>query len=370
MHWFTADYLAQRPREQRSGTLVDRGFWLNGIPRLIPRCRLWGHRPVVDGTPETRPGHPGSRWVCCDRCGTRPDPQGNLDPAEWNIGDRYTGPWRPPLPHLQPHRREELTSLKGRTYAPGPWPSKPKGEIGGQLIVGRTLGGAGIELKVGCAGSEQTLAGSLRLHHLGALHLHTQGFGQWLQRRLIPTGYDSRVIELYVSNAALTWRLWTKRNEWSSDTPRWREGWVSLDVRDWLWGSSTLEIQNVGEARPAIVRLPEGDEHEVVLQLKRWITRRPRRPRRTTQTWVVNWRCAEGIACRNDDDGSQGSTLHGAQEFVSEDAAEAGTWPSEALASMITRVMGQQVGNGMSTAQAPRAPSRVGIAEWRVVCGG
>lgn len=350
MHGFSTDYLAQRPREQRAGTLVDRGFWLDDIPRLIPRCRLLGHRPVVDGTPETRPGQPGCRWVCCDRCGTRPDPQGNLNPAEWSIGDRYTGPWRPALPHQQPYRRDELASLKGRTYPPGPWPSNPKGEIGGQLILGRTFGGAGIEFKIGSAGSTHTLAGSVRLHHLGALHLHTQRFGQWLQRRLIPSGYNSRSIEINVSNASLQWRLWVNRDEWNTDTPRWRHGWVSLDVRDWLWGSSTLETENIGEPCTTTVRLPDGDDHEVTLQLKRWTTRRPRLRRRVTQTWLVNWRCPTGIACSNKDSEGNDSVLHGAQEFVSEEAAEAGSWPSEAVAAIITRITSQRVHHGLRRA--------------------
>jgi hypothetical protein len=342
MRWFTADHLAQHPRGQRAGTLVDRGFWLDDVPRFIPRCRLLGHRPVVDGTLELRPGQPGCRWVCCDRCGLRPDPQGSLDPVTWNIGDRYTGPWRPALPHLQPYRREELSSLKGRTYAPGPWPTTPKGEIGGQLIIGRALGGAGIELKIGCAGSEHTLAGSLRLHRLGALHLHTQGFGQWLQRRLIPTGYDSRVIEINVSAMTLQWRLWANRNELSNDTPRWRDGRVSLDLRDWLWGTSTLQIEKVGEPCPASMRLPEGDEHEVTLQLKRWVVRRPRRSRSFEETWEVTWRCAEGVSFHCSES-SRGSIIHGAQEFVSKEAVDAGTWPIEAVASMITRIAEQRL---------------------------
>jgi len=89
-HRFTVDY---RKRDgERPGTLLNRGYFLTGLPRLILLCRLLGHRPVVDGTTGYR-DRPGHRWVCCDRCGVRPDPQGQLDPDRWNIGDRYTGPF-------------------------------------------------------------------------------------------------------------------------------------------------------------------------------------------------------------------------------------------------------------------------------------
>lgn len=343
MHRYSVNYLAQREPEQRGGTLVDRAFWLDDVPRLIPRCRLFGHRPVVDGTAETRPGQPGTRWVCCDRCGVRPEPQGNLDPCDWNIGDSYTGPWRPALPHLEPQRRDELRSLKGRTSAPGPWPQTPTGEVGGQLIIGRTFGGAGIEFKVGSAGSEHTLAASLRLHHLGALHIHTHGFGQWLQRRLNANGYSSRVIEVTVDNAALTWRLWAKRDELDSDTPAWREGWVSLDPRDWLWGKHTLDIESVGEPCAAVISLPGSEEeHLVTLQLKRWTTRRQRRRRRKSVTWAVDWRCAAGIETSATPDPDHPNTIHGAQEFVSAEAVRAGSWGYEAVAALVTRIASQR----------------------------
>lgn len=89
MHRFSVDY-GKRDGKRR-GTLLNRGYFISGLPRLIPVCRLLGHRPVVDGTQGIGTSKP-SRWVCCDRCGIRPDPQGQLDPARWNIGDRYDGP--------------------------------------------------------------------------------------------------------------------------------------------------------------------------------------------------------------------------------------------------------------------------------------
>ncbi len=113
MHRFSIDY---RKRDgKRHGTLLDRGHFIHDLPRLIPVCRLFGHRPVVDGTQGIGTSKP-SRWVCCDRCGIRADPQGDLNPAEYGIGDRYSGPRilvRPQPPERAKMQIEEAANHGG-----------------------------------------------------------------------------------------------------------------------------------------------------------------------------------------------------------------------------------------------------------------
>jgi hypothetical protein len=335
MYVHGVNYLKERGESER-GTLLNRGFWLSGTPRLMPICRLRGHKPVVDGTEPTRPGNLGSRWMCCDRCGTRPDPQGNLDPYTWDIGQVYTGPRAAGLPEDSQARWDKLRSLKDQYYPPGPWREQPTGEIGGQLVVGRTFGGVGMEFKVGCAGSDHTLEASVHLHHLGALYLHATSHGTWLQRRLIPTGYDSRVVELSISDSRLRWRLWAKRHEWSRDTPKWQDGSVCVDPREWLWGPTRNNFEDVGSPQRATVRLPHGDDHEVTLQLRRCTTGRTRG--RKTHSWWADWKCEQGIPCRDDD--WKGDSVYGAGVEVGDQAVNDGTWPmaaAAAIAAQLTR---------------------------------
>jgi len=227
MHWHTLDYRKRDGR--RPGTLVNRGFWLH-LPRALPLCRMLGHKAAVDGTTGLRPDDPGSRWVCCDRCGIRCTPQGGLDPDRWNIGDPYDGDHSP----AGIHTSRIVPTSAFVTELPGPWPTDPTGVIGGQVVVGETFGGIGFDLKLGNCGSEQTLAGSISLHPLGALYLHTEGYGTWLQRRLNPTGYKSKVVELRTYGGSLYWKLGANRDEWSKGTPRWRDGSLVVDPRERL----------------------------------------------------------------------------------------------------------------------------------------
>jgi len=154
-HLSTVNY-RDRDGRRTPGQLVNVSVSLQRTPRLIAWCRLFGHRPVVDGTdptPMSSSGYrgPGHRWVCCDRCGVRSAPQGSLDPTVYAIGVRYRAPWL-------------ITSDQTReTYAgstvPGPIDAAPTGALGAQLIVGPSgLSGVGWEAKVGNAGSEHTLA--------------------------------------------------------------------------------------------------------------------------------------------------------------------------------------------------------------------
>jgi hypothetical protein len=78
LYAFWTDYLKQDG--PKPGMLVHRAFHVMRAPRPILACRLLGHKPVVDGTRGT-PNRPGYRWVCCDRCGLRTSPQGDLTAA-------------------------------------------------------------------------------------------------------------------------------------------------------------------------------------------------------------------------------------------------------------------------------------------------
>lgn len=268
--WFHGiDYRKQDGAE--AGYLVNRGFWLHALPRLLLVCRLFGHRPVIDGT-EDRPTQAGARWVCCDRCGLRPNIPRPAN-GEFPIGQRC--PW--PI----------------RSTA---WPAAV-GVVGGQLVIGkRSSGDASVSVKIGNAGSEHTLAGQVTLGRLGGLYLHSEQFGTWLQRRLNPVGYHSRVIEVGLSDWRLRWRFWAKRDEWSSDTPRWRDGSLNVDPRDRLLGPVRVTYETHGEPVTAAVRLPDGDDHEVVFELQRVV--RARRRGRSRASWSAEWTSEAGVPYR------------------------------------------------------------------------
>lgn len=166
MYGHTVDYRKDRAE---SGW-INRGFWLHHTPRLMPLCRLFGHRVVVDGVDIKTYGRnrvqkvDRSRWACCDRCGIRL--QQPID-SDLEIGQPYTDPI--PAPAM-------ADDISGAT-----------GVVGGQLVVWGAHDGFSAEVKVGNAGSEHTLAAHLHLSKLGALYLHTERHGTWLQRRLVPT---------------------------------------------------------------------------------------------------------------------------------------------------------------------------------------
>lgn len=320
MHRFSVDY---RERDgERRGPLLNRGYFMNGLPRFIPLCRLLGHRPVVDGTEGHQgiDGHqsPGHRWVCCDRCGVRPDPQGQLNPVVAEIGDRYIGPFDNQLD----------TTAQART--PGPWPDKPTGEIGAQLIIGKSFPGWDAELKIGNAASEHTLAAHLRLYPFGALYLHTERFGTWFQRRLNPTGYQSRVISLGIQHGGIDWKLWAKRDEWSKSDPWWMRGTFKLDPRDRLFGRFRYAYEDIGDPVTATVRMPHGDDHEVRLRLQR---RMAGRNRRRFDAWTVDWSTRPGIPTK-----PHGGEVLGSAVDVSARSVEEGTWPVEAAAGIASQM--------------------------------
>jgi hypothetical protein len=320
MRFHSADY--RKDRDLGRGNLLNRGFWFY-LPRPLVTCRLLGHKPAVDGTEGFR-DRPGHRWVCCDRCGVRPEPQGNLNPAVWNIGDR--GDLFGPVDDAPGQR-------------PGSWPSRPEGTIGGQLIIGgRTT--ASVSVKVGNAGSEHVLAAHACIPWLGGLYLHSEGFGQWLQRRLNPVGYQSRVTSLDVHSRRLWWRLWAPRDEHRRDAPRWQDGSARLDPRDIAWGEKRYSYEDAAGPEVVTVAMPDGDSYDVTMTLQQQSFGRP--GRRQKLSWIVECSHREGIPHR---DGWKDG-LCGWSVPVSAGAAERGTWQREAAAASAAEVASLRIRYG------------------------
>jgi len=325
VRFHTVDYRKHRPNDPH---LLHRGAWLYGVPRVILTCRLLGHRPVVDGT-EGFGDRPGSRWVACHRCGIRPDPQGFLDPTQWHIGQRYTGDY---LTRVIPPQARKQLAARGHTTRlalPGLWPASPTTTIGGELVLGRRAR-FGIGIKIGNAGSEQVLAADFGLPGLFHLYLHTEEHGRFLQRRLNPTGYDSRVIELDAHNGKLWWQGWARRNEWSRSDPWWMHGTLTIDPRELLLGHARYSYTDVGDPVEATVRMPEGDDHQVVLKLQRCTYGRKRG--RKTSSWSVDWSSKKGIPVRIDD--WKGDSVYGSGVDVTDDAVTHNQWVALACANI------------------------------------
>ncbi len=351
MHAHTVNY---RKRDGASrGQLVNLGFFVHGVPRLMLWCRLFGHRPVVDGTGEYKQDTPGgerygnpNRWVVCDRCGVRGDPQGHLDPAVHNVGDRYRGPFSSTPFDLgaKAGRAALLAAKDGGFYPPGPIPYRGEpasGELGGQLVVGGGgWSGFGWELKVGNCSSEHVLACNVGLGPLGALYLHTGHHGQWVQRRLNPVGYESRITRQKLRAGAVEWRLWSLRDSGTrhgrNREPWWRNGEISLKVRDKVFGRRLYSYTDVGPVVSRIVRMPEGAEFLVLLQLQQQTLGRKRLARWARRSWNVDWSAAgQGIPTKGPDRGR----ILGSGVAVSNAAVRAGTWPSEAVCAITTRMV-------------------------------
>ncbi|MEU9703076.1 hypothetical protein [Streptomyces sp. NPDC047981] len=294
MHTFTVDYSKDRPDPR---TWVNRGYFAHSLPRLIPLCQLFGHKPVVDGYDSNYGTRDRARWVACDRCGVRPEPQGVLDADTWQLGQPYTGPFNPGQP-MSPTVRKQLAA-RGHDAGirqPGAWPARPEGAIGCQLVIGRspTLG---FGFKVGNAGSEHVLSAHIGLGPLGALYVHTECFGTFLQRRLNPTGFHSRVVDLSFHHGRVWWSLWARRNEHRAKDPRWMSGNANINPAHYLLGPRTNTVLDRTEKTPATVHLLDGTQHAVTVRMEKWQQCRPRGRRKTF--WAVDWDCPTGIPIRN-----------------------------------------------------------------------
>jgi hypothetical protein len=346
MHSQIVNYQARDGRSK--GRLLNIGFFLSRVPRLVLRCALFGHTPVVDGSNSMPAGavYIGrrNRWVVCDWCGDRPDPQGSLDPDRWNIGDRYTGG------HTNPVGRHDLIRLKDREhYLPGPWNDTACGELGGQLVIGRQGLGAGFELKVGSGGSEHTLAADVQAGPAGALYLHTGGgIGRWVQRRLNADKPDgrcppSKVVGVNLRRGRLEWKWWVPRDatRGESGLPWWRHGELNLRLLDKVLGRRLYDHTPVpGGNTTRMVRMPEGD-YLVGLKLKA-VTVGRRRGRRKKMPYDVDWSAlGKGIPT----EGPLRGRIFGASVKVSDRSVAAGTWPGEAVAAIASQIAQWRTGH-------------------------
>jgi hypothetical protein len=293
VHRFTIDRAKDRPDPR---VLLHRSYYAHDVPRMMAVCRLLGHKPVIDGY-DSKHSDDRARWVTCDRCGVRPEPQGRLDPDQWNLGQPYAGPYNGQhLPGQAAYQLAKRGIVPKPSAKPGPWPAHPTGALGAELIVGRALT-TGIGIKVGNPGSEQVLSARLALGPIGALYMHTEHFGQWIQRRLNPDSYESREIDVSVHDGRIWWKVWARRNEHRASDPKWMNGNVAIDPRDYLLGPQKNRKVSETEEVPAVVRMPEGDSYDVLVHLEKWETRRTRGRARTF--WRAEWERKEGIPVRN-----------------------------------------------------------------------
>lgn len=336
--------LRDRERGQTRGRVVYWRWWLHGVPRLLLLCRVFGHKAVVDGVgdPDAESRRRGlvSRWVCCDRCGDRPNPQGSLSPTYRNIGDRYRGPMDGSAVEID----------RAVMRRPGPWGWMPRGVVGGEIVVGAGHGGLGWELKIGNAGSEHTLALAVHFGWLGALYLHTEQIGVWLQRRLNPTGYESRLIGFEIGWLDLRWKLWAKRNSSSHNDPWWQEGRIRFNLLDRLFGPKRYSYENIDEPATVVLRMPHGDDHEVKLQLQRQTHGRRRQIRRRPVKWLVDCDIHGGVPVkRGSSSGVWGCAVEiptGIGRRDHPDPWHTGQWIGVGLAALALRLSNDRARNG------------------------
>jgi hypothetical protein len=281
----------------------------------------------VDGYGPIRPGLDAARWVVCDRCGVRPDPQGNLDPDGWAIGQPYDGLW------CRPEFTADIRERGATTWTPGRWPAKPTGTLGGELVIGKTWGVFSVEVKVGNAGSEHVLATHLRVWPFGALYLHTERFGTWLQRRLNPTGYESRVIGLAIDGWKLRTQLWACRDHWSRDDPWWMHGSISLDLVEKVFGRKRYSYTDHATS-DGLVALGSGEVHPVRLTLQRQRLGRPRLERCARYSWIVEWTAVNGEGIPTGD----GRGTVSAAVPVDDGTATSGEWAAAACVAIAEQI--------------------------------
>ncbi|PRY56463.1 hypothetical protein [Glycomyces artemisiae] len=280
MRVLNIDYKERRRRDGRPEGLLNRGITVFDVPRPVLRCRLRGHKPVIDGTGTVgQPGHL-SRWVVCDRCDTRPEPQGRLHATGWDIGEPYPKPG------------DIREAAPGETN-PGPWP-EPVFEFHTQVLIGGAGRGFSAEFKVGNRGSENALGGHLSLWRLFGIYWSTGEFGRGIQRRLNPTGYESKVIEVSAYYSRIYWKLWADRDD-NRLTSRWRAGSVRWRPLDLLLGEKHYPSEDIGDPVASVLVMPEGDRHRIALQLVRVDVKRRKRTRAKFHAWRVEWKTETGI---------------------------------------------------------------------------
>lgn len=79
---------------------------------------------------------------------------------------------------------------------------------------------------------------------------------------------------LSIYNWSIHWKVWTPEHEWSSSTPKWRDGW--FNIPDFFLGRNKYTKVDQ-KPIPAVVSLPEGDYPvTVIFFTQTW--KRPRWP--------------------------------------------------------------------------------------------
>lgn len=340
---FTSNHLERRADGKRPPwTWWHRSVHVMHLPRLILLCRVFGHRPVVDGTNPNYPGGHASRWVACTRCGERGNPQGRLEPALYQIGDRYEGPWRtdvydednPDLVLAEKHNPNQFG-------VPGPIRRRAEGDVGLEVKLGRTFGGTGFEVKIGNCGSDHVFAAQLSIWPLLWISFHTAGFGRWLQLRFNPTGYESRVTGFRFWRGGFEWKLWAPRDRDGGKPPWWQQFEIRPRLLDRLLGRKQYRYVDVAGAKTSrMIRMPERD-YLVSLQLQKVSAGRERGRRR--ESWSVDWSTVgSGIPTKGIDRGR----VYGSHVTVSAEAVREGMWPSEAAAEIARKVTGYRIREG------------------------
>jgi len=313
MHTMTTDYRERKPESRRE--LLNRGYWVHDIPRPILRCRWFGHKPVVDGY-DSRVASDSHRWIACDRCGERPEPQGSLDPARWDLGEPYTGTFNGGF---------SAGAVVERW--PGPWP-KSTFEFHCQLVLGGGYGGFGAQLKIGNCGSENALGGHLHLGRLFGIYWSTGDLGRGIQRRLNPTGYESKIFDLSAHDGRLSWKVWAGRNGDARRLPRWRDGSIRYRLLDIVLGPKRYEYEDIGEAVTATLGLPHGDRYDLKLQLRRR-SRGRKRTRSRFDGWDVESDAPRGGIPTKP--GYRRGTVHGSAVSINTANPASSAWALEAL---------------------------------------
>jgi hypothetical protein len=296
----TVDY----SKDRGAGGWINRGFWVHGLPRLMPMCRLFGHRPVIDGY-DSKYSDERARWVACDRCGLR-------------TSDR---------------RSDGAPALDSSYSGPTTW-DEAVGVFGGQLVLIGAHTGVSVEVKLGNMGSEHTLAGHVHLGKLGALYLHTEKFGTGLIRRFNRRSYESRVIGFNLSDGRFSGKVWAKRDSWSKTDPRWQQWSFQIDPRTILFGPKRYGYTDHGAPVEAVVRMPHGDDYPVKLQLQRQTFGRQKLKRKRL-SWCVDWNTVGGgIPTKNTGRGR----VSGSGVNVSDAAATDGGWEAEACVAIAAQM--------------------------------
>lgn len=151
------------------------------------------------------------------------------------------------------------------------------------VVLGRSRH-TGFALEFGSGDSDRGITAFLGLH-VAAVWLSVEGIGERLVERILPFReyeyqgrrgriYEAREIKVSIHSGALWWSFWQPTMEWSSKTPRWRNGcWHPLDT---LLGRAQYRSKVVQE-RGIQVPMPEGSyEATAKLTEDSWI--RPRWP--------------------------------------------------------------------------------------------